>query len=230
VGRRSKAFRKRLATVSAVAGLVVAFLACSSEDSKDDDDGSDTNSGGAGGADAAAPDAGGTPAGGSGGRAPQGLTIQPEWLACSTAADCVVMQPRTCVACVTLAVNAAYEQAVRDAAGDLADCEELRAAPCVPLPEQAECVDGECDFIVDCNVMEMARLCGEAGKCSVLSGPPCEGGDPVRVGCFPKAEQVRIERTCAEDPETGQQLVFLSTEIPPGWLECDVSQCVQSTP
>jgi hypothetical protein len=154
-------------------------------------------------------------------------TYAPEWFACSADSDCVVVQARACCACAVISTNAANEEDVRRVTEDVPNCPPCSSAPCPPTPE-AICVAGKCDLRVDCAAMERAALCGELGKCLVLSGTPCsrEAAAPVRVGCFLRPmEPVQRTPTCGEDPESHMRLRFPTSQIPDGWLECDAEQC-----
>jgi hypothetical protein len=212
-------------------GLIAATLAATwgaacGSDAPEDPEATAGTGGGSAGATDAATDAG---TGGSGGTAPI-AQLPLEWLACEQDADCVVVQPKSCRACVTVATHVDHAEDTEDFYREVREkCPDITSAPCAPKPDVTLCVAGQCDFIVDCDVMERALMCTELGKCSALGGAPChpgDGGDAfVRVGCFPRAETVSPGQTCGEDPDTGQQLVFISSEIPPGWTTCDLSEC-----
>jgi hypothetical protein len=209
----------------ALAGLPFV-LACDSSDEA----GADATAGAGGGAarDASAGGAHqGGGAGGSGGTTAPRPTFQAEWLACERAEDCIVVQHRVCNACTTTPINREHEDDMLSVYEGI-DCVDRPPGPCPPIPEPT-CTAGQCDYIVDCEVMEAARLCGELARCGVLVGRTCQAGDAepesVRVGCELRPEGVRTEQTCATDPESGQSLVFLSTHIPEGWDTCDLAEC-----
>lgn len=193
------------------------------------DAGSSAGGGAAVGNDAGSqPASGGTAgtsgAGGSGGSPMVGM-IEPDWLTCQTDADCAIVRVRACCACAIISANVAYTADVERVSEKHEGCPSCPPSPCPPIPTPVCNDEGQCDYVVDCQEMERATLCGELARCADLRGLPCDGdGGVVRVGCFPQQELVTGDR-CGEDPDTGQQLVFSGGQIPDGWTECDVAEC-----
>ena len=153
-------------------------------------------------------------------------SFQPEWFDCASDSDCVIVQTQACVACLVDAVNKDHEEDFIRAAQS-SDSPNCRPGPCAPRPEGTACIDGKCDEIVDCS--SLGAFCGSFAKCVQLRGRTCADADAatmlVDFGCVPKAPAVTAGQTCAEDPDTGQTLLFTSTQIPEGWNPCETSEC-----
>lgn len=149
----------------------------------------------------------------------------PEWFDCSADSDCTIVRTQGCVACLVDAVNKEHEEDFIRAAQS-SNALNCRPGPCPPLPKAAVCTEGKCDEVVDCAIL--GAFCGSFAKCIQLRGRTCETDAApklVELGCLPKDPSAVSQRTCAEDPETGNPVIFASTQIPDGWAPCESSEC-----
>jgi hypothetical protein len=156
--------------------------------------------------------------------------FQEEWTNCNTAADCVFLPQESCCQCTLLAVNHNFTEQARATIPpfNAAACGNLGCAgqPC-PTDPIATCDQGHCDWRPGCSSKTIEE-CPLEESCQVYNAKVCNATNdfgPIICAGSSSPQPCAAAPACRVDPNSGLQVVFENSCVPPGWTQQCPTDC-----